>query len=77
MRSKIKFEGVWLRPVPWLKEGDCHGCYVDATSADCDFNTAANDRPCGDGGEFAGMIFIRNTKEGMADYVAKKLEDKT
>lgn len=74
MRSKIKFEGVWLRPVPWLKKDDCHGCYVYASSTDCGFNTAANNHPCDDDvGEFAGMIFIRTTKEGMADYVAKKL----
>jgi hypothetical protein len=33
-----------------------------------------NDTPCDYGGEFSGMIFIRPTKEGMAEYIAKKLE---
>lgn len=73
MRTKVKFDGVWLRPVPWLAEGDCDGCYVNSISTNCDFNCAANENPCDDGREFSGMILIRNTKEAMAEYVAKKI----
>ena len=74
MRSKIKFEGVWLRPVPWLAKEDCRGCYIDENHGDCGFNTYANENPCDDGNEFTGMIFIRCGKEAMADYIAQKLE---
>lgn len=73
MRSKVKFEGKYYRPVPWHVEGNCDGCALDIEGRPCEFNDASRGSPCDDGREFAGMIFIRHTKEAMAEYIARKL----
>lgn len=74
MRSKIKFNGVWYKPVPWLGEGECDGCAMSSkrTYGQC-FNDAGEGEPCNGGNEFEGKIFIRFGKEAFAEYVAKKL----
>ena len=73
-RSKIKFEGVWYKPVPWLGEGECKGCAMSSkrTSGQC-FNDVADGEPCNGGNEFEGKIFIRFGKEALAEYIALKL----
>ena len=60
MRSRIRVNDQWYKPVPWLKEGECDGCSFGSL--------------CDDGMEFSGMIFIPNTKEALAEYVVKRLE---
>lgn len=82
MRTKIKVDGKYYRPVPWLQPDaeECKGCafdrgdYVSSKEAGC-INKADGDKggPCDDGNEFGGMIFIRFSKEAMAAYVAAKL----
>lgn len=72
MRTKIKVNGKYYRPVPWLEEGECDGCALDKPGSNC-YNTEANGSPCDDGQEFSGHIFIRHTKEALAEYIAKKL----
>ena len=74
MRTKVRFEGKYYRPVPWHEEGECDGCAMDIQGKSCEFNDGSRGSPCDDGNEFAGMIFIRSTKEAMAEYIAKKLE---
>ena len=71
MRTKILVEGKYYRPVPWLIDGNCDGCAFDHIGC---VNTAERNNPCDDGNEFAGVIFIRHTKEAMAEYVVKRLE---
>jgi hypothetical protein len=74
MRSKIKFEGVWYKPVPWLGEGECKGCamYMNENIGQC-FNDVGDREPCHANNEFAGKIFIRFGKEALAEYIALKL----
>lgn len=70
MRSKIKFEGKFYRPVPWIVEGECKGCrFVDGATA-CPNHY---DSVCDDGNEFAGKVLIATNKEALANYVAAKL----
>lgn len=73
MRSKIKFEGIWYKPVPWLGVGGCQGCDMYQNKSGLCFNDVADNEPCGVGGEFEGKIFIRFGKEAFAEYVALKL----
>lgn len=74
MRSKIRVNSAWYKPVPWLVEGECHGCVFDGM--DClNANVGRFTDLCDDGREFSGRIFIANTKEDFARYIAKKLED--
>lgn len=73
MRSKIKVNGDWYKPVPWLVEAECDGCIFDILGC---INAEPNGKfakLCDDGNEFTGMIFIRNTKESLAEYVVKRL----
>ena len=68
MRSKIKVNGTWYKPVPSLKQGYCYGCVLDMTHKfDC-LNA------CSVNGEFQHVVFIKHGKEAMAEYIAKKLE---
>ena len=71
MRSKIKVEGRWYRPVPWLKEASCDGCVLDIENGNDCINTAAYGQPCNDGEEFTGMVLIHNTKEAYEAYLHK------
>ena len=74
MRSRIRYEGVWYKPVPWIVKGECHGCAMNAdTYIHPCFNQAYGE-PCSEGYEFEGMVLIRCGKEGLADYIAAKLE---
>lgn len=66
MRSKIRVDGLWYRPVPWMKEGECHGCYFDTSNCQ---NSTKNKDFCNAGNEFAGMVFIPNTKEAYEKYL--------
>jgi len=75
MRSKIKVDGKFYKPVPWLsKDGndnECDGCAFQANGCINDYNTG---NACDDGNEFCGMILIPATNRGWADYIALKLE---
>lgn len=71
MRTKIRVDNKWYRPVPWFTEGNCEGCVLDLGGC---VNTPERNNPCDNGNEFTGMIFIPNTKEAIAEYVAKRLE---
>lgn len=75
-RSRIRYEGVWYKPVPWLRDGECDGCAMNESrhNAACFNQTAPEGEPCSAGGEFEGMVFIRCGKEGLAEYIAAKLE---
>jgi hypothetical protein len=77
-RSRIRYEGVWYKPVPWLKESDCHGCAMNETrkltTTACYNQSTPNVEPCSTGSEFDGYVFIRCGKEGLAEYIAAKLE---
>lgn len=72
MRTKIRVDNKWYRPVPWLTDGNCDGCAFDKNNVMLCINNR-KDQPCDDGHEFTGMILIPHTKEAMAEYVAKKL----
>jgi hypothetical protein len=74
MRTKISVGGKWYKPVPWHEASSCDGCEFDGRNC----INASGDRfnsLCDSGNEFAGMIFIHNTKESLAAYIAQKLED--
>jgi hypothetical protein len=75
MRTKIRVGDKWYRPVPWLVEDDnCEGCAFDDNGC---INADLRGRftnLCDTHHEFEGMIFIRNTKESLAEYVAKRLD---
>lgn len=75
MRSKVKFYDKWYRPVPWLKAENCDGCAFDKQDQPACPNTKEHGQPCDDGNEFEGMILIRHTAQGYADYIAAKLGD--
>lgn len=70
MRTKIKINGKYYAPMPWHVDSECFGCIFQEISGcpheatDC----------CDWGSEFQGKIFIPATKQGMASYIAKKLE---
>ena len=76
MRSRIKIEGKWYRPVPWIKAEDCDGCSFDKSGC---INTTEYRNPCDDGNEFTGMVLIPNTKEAYEQYmheaVLRKFDD--
>lgn len=71
MRSKIKVEGKWYRPVPWLKDASCDGCALDGVDGAGCINTTKYGQPCDDGKEFTGMVLIPNTKEAYESYIHK------
>lgn len=73
MRSRIRVNDKWYRPVPWLSEAECEGCSFDGQGC-INGNHDKFGSLCDDGMEFSGMIFIPNTKEALAEYVAKRLE---
>lgn len=73
MRSRIRVNDKWYRPVKWLAEAECDGCSFDGR--DCiNGDSGKFTGLCDDGMEFSGMIFIPNTKEALAEYVVKRLE---
>lgn len=71
MRKRVKFEGAWYKPVPWLKHESCDGCSLYHPNKQC-LNEVSEGEPCLNG-EFKGKVFIRCGKEGLAEYIAKKL----
>ncbi len=73
MRSKIRVNDQWYKPVPWLRVGVCDGCSFDGNNC-LNSNASKFNGLCDADREFAGMIFIPNTKEALAAYVAKRLE---
>jgi len=75
-RSKIKFNGKFYKVVPWINAGECDGCCFFKNKdklMDCP-NNASQHQFCDDGGEFSGKVFIEHGKEGLAEYIATKLE---
>ena len=75
-RSRVKLNGKFYKVVPWLKHEYCDGCYfwdVLGQSHDCP-NQQTKDQFCDTGGEFYGKVFIEHGKEGLARYIAVKLE---
>lgn len=74
MRSKIKVDGKFYKPMPWLKNGDCDGCNLGGEYTNCCYNTNENGTPCDEGNEFDGYIFVRMNKESVARYVMSRLE---
>ena len=76
MRKRIKFKGVWYKPVPWVKPNNCDGCAMqyDANQnpKQC-INDVWDDEPCNTDSEFEGKVFIRCGKEALAEYIAKRL----
>jgi hypothetical protein len=75
MRTKIRVGDKWYRPVPWLIEEDaCKGCAFNNDGCINAKLTGKFANLCEARHEFEGMIFIRNTKEAMAEYVIKRLE---
>ena len=75
MRSRIRVDDQWHKHVPWLREAECDGCSFDGNGC-LNSNVSKFHGLCDDGNEFAGMIFIPNTNEALAEYVAKRLEGK-
>lgn len=72
MRSKIRVDDKWYKPVPWLAAAECGGCSFDGDN--CLNSTATKfNGLCDDGQEFAGMIFIPSNKEALANYIAARL----
>jgi hypothetical protein len=75
-RSRIKIDGKFYKVVPWLKHEDCDGCHFweqTHIAADCP-NQQSKVQFCDTGGEFYGKVFIEHGKEGLARYIAVKLE---
>ncbi|WP_396190061.1 hypothetical protein [Flavobacterium sp.] len=73
MRTKIRVDDKWYRPVPWHEAGECDGCVFEGVNC-INASSGRFAGLCDDGNEFSGMIFIRNTKESLAAYIAQKLE---
>lgn len=69
MRSKLRVDDLWYRPVPWYREGECDGCYFEKSG--CLNGTKKHSNLCDNGNEFAGMVFIPNTKEAYDEYMHK------
>lgn len=72
MRSRIKVNGLWYRPVPWFAEGgaECTGCAFERNGC---INTEDRDNPCDEGQEFDSQIFIRYTKEAYENYLTQQV----
>lgn len=70
MRAKIKVDGKFYRPVPWLKAYECTGCVFDKKGC---INNNDHGNPCDSENEFDGYIIIPATKVGLANYIALKL----
>lgn len=75
MRTKIKVNGTWYKPVPSLKGGYCEGCALDENDDCINGLSGLYPNACSVRGEFQDMVFIKYGKEAMAEYIAKKLED--
>ena len=73
MRSKIKVDGKFYKVMPWLKHEECDGCHFSPRTHDCP-NQQTKEQFCDTGGEFYGKVFIAHGKEGLAKYIAAKLE---
>jgi hypothetical protein len=73
VRSKIKADGKFYKVVPWLKHEECDGCHFSPRTHDCP-NQQTKEQFCDTGGEFYGYVFIAHGKEGLAKYIAAKLE---
>lgn len=74
MRSRIKVNGTWYKPVPMVKHGYCVGCALDEETDCINGELGLYPDACNWGSEFQGMVFIKHGKEALADYIAKKLE---
>ena len=74
MRKRLLVDGVYYKPVPWLFESECQGCYFDEHGKCPNGVLGAAPSQCDPGGEFDGSIFIELGKDAMAAYVARLLE---
>ncbi len=72
MRTKIRVDTNWYKPVPWHSEGECDGCVFDGSG--CINASSKFSGLCDAEHEFEGMIFIPNTKAALAEYVVRRLE---
>ena len=73
-QKTIVVNGKRYRGVPWLADiaddnDECHGCAFHSNGC---INDETNDC-CDEGNAFGGMVFIPDTKQGLADYIALKL----
>jgi hypothetical protein len=73
MRTKIRVNDKWYKPVPWFEHKECDGCAFDNNYC-INSSTDKFRNKCDSNQEFEGMIFILNTKEALAEYIARKLE---
>lgn len=73
MRSRIKINGEWYRPMPWMEDGECTGCAFDREGC---INDSEHGNPCDDGNEFSGMVLIPNNKAAYEEYVVKAVTHK-
>ena len=73
MRSKIKVDGKFYKPMPWLEDGGCTGCDLEGNGC-INYDNPYGANPCDGGEEFEGYIFVRMNPEGAARYVANRLE---
>lgn len=70
MRSRVRAYSEWFRPVPWLVDGECDGCYFHGNGRDADcLNQTSTGNFCDDKGEFAGHVFIQTGKEAYEAYI--------
>lgn len=73
MTQKIRHQDKYYRAVPWFGEGSCEGCAFHEQRP-CPNTDGIHKGQCDDGGKFMGFVFIRPSKEAMAEYITKKLE---
>ena len=74
MRKRIRVDGLYYKPVPWLFHNKCDGCALDINHRCINGDSGEFPSACNEGGEFEGVIFIRSTKESLAEYIAKRLD---
>jgi hypothetical protein len=59
--------------VTWIEESGCTGCDLEGNGC-INYANPNGVNPCDYGDEFSEMIFVRMNPEGIARYVAARLE---
>jgi len=75
-RSRIKIDGKFYKVMPWINHQECDGCHFWQNQQhipECP-NQTRKEEFCDEDGEFYGRVFIELGKEGLAKYIAAKLE---